>query len=213
MAYFLAPDVHMALVDGDVVLLDARRDQYACLAAGDAAEIRAGYPARCWEEGALVRELAVAGYLTLTSAAPVALRPPPPLPEQDLHMLAGDLPRPSARDLIEAAVSGLATAWRLRTQRPRRWLRCHAERPVPQDYCIVLARRFAEAHLHLPGLARCLPRSLALIDYLDRHGAPAQLIFGVRTHPFEAHCWVQSGNVVLNDTLSRASWYTPIAWS
>jgi len=213
MRYDLAPDVHMALVDGDVVLLDARNDHYACLAACDAGAIRTGYAARRWEEDELVRDFAAAGFLVPASGAPVIVEPAPPLPAHDLHTLIGDVPRLSRGDLAMAMASGLATAWRLRLQRPRRWLRHRAGRAVPQDHCIALARRFAEAHLHVPGLARCLPRSLALIDFLDRHGATAQLIFGVRTHPFEAHCWVQTGDVILNDTVSRACWYTPIAWS
>lgn len=213
MRYDLAPDVHMALVDGDVVMLDARNDLYACLAACDAEAIRAGYAARRWEDGVLVREFVAAGYLVPASGAPMIVESAPPLPERDLHTLSGDVPRLSHADLVVAMASGLATAWRLRMQRPCRWLRQRADSNVPQDDCIALARRFAEAHLHLPGLARCLPRSLALIDFLDHHGATAQLIFGVRTHPFEAHCWVQSGDVILNDTVSRACWYTPIAWS
>ena len=213
MRYDLAPDVHMALVDDDVVLLDARNDLYACLAASDAGAIRSGYATRRWDDGGLVRELATAGYLVPASDAPTIVEPTPCLPRQDLHTLVGDIPRVSPADLIDAMVSGLSTAWRLRMQRPRHWLRRRAGGTIADDRCIALARRFAEAHLHLPGLARCLPRSLALIDFLDRRGATAQLIFGVRTHPFEAHCWVQSGDVILNDTVSRASWYTPIAWS
>jgi hypothetical protein len=203
----------MALVDDDVVLLDARNDRYACLSACDAEAIRMGYAARRWEDGVLARELIAAGYLVPASGMPTIVEAAPSLPKRDLHTLVGDIPRLSASDLIGATVSGLATAWRLRTQRPRHWLRARADGTDAQDRCIALARRFAEAHLYLPGLARCLPRSLALIDFLQRHGATAQLIFGVRTHPFEAHCWVQSGDVILNDTVSRASWYTPIAWS
>jgi Transglutaminase-like superfamily len=35
-------------------------------------------------------------------------------------------------------------------------------------------------------------------------------VFGVNADPFEAHCWVQAGSVVLNDTLGRVSSFTPI---
>jgi hypothetical protein len=213
MRYGLAPDTHMAVVDGDVVLLDARADRYACVAACDSAAIRTGYPARRWEDSSLVRELAESGYLEPASDTPVIARQLPPAPEQDLHMLHGDLPLPAPSDLVHAALSALSTAWRLRTQRPMHWLRSGADNEVRKDACVAEARRFAEAHLYLPRLTRCLPHSLALLDFLKRRGCPAQLIFGVRTHPFEAHCWVQAGAVVLNDTLSHARWYAPIAWS
>jgi hypothetical protein len=35
-------------------------------------------------------------------------------------------------------------------------------------------------------------------------------VFGVNADPFEAHCWVQAGNVVLNDTVAWVSGFTPI---
>lgn len=213
MRYGLAPHVHIALVDGDVVLLDARSDRYACLPACDAREIRTRHAARWWQEGPLVSELAAAGYLAPTDTEPVAARTLPSVCEVDLHMLGGDAPPLSVPDLTAAALAGLMTAWRLSTQRPMHWFRSRHDQAPPPDKAIALARRFTEAQLHLPGLTRCLPRSLALLDFLARRRCPAQLVFGVRTHPFEAHCWVQAGNVVLNDTLSRIRWYTPIAWS
>jgi len=56
----------------------------------------------------------------------------------------------------------------------------------------------------------CMFDSLALIDFLRRYALFPKWTFGVMTDPFEAHCWVQNGHVVLNDSLERASKYTPI---
>jgi hypothetical protein len=56
----------------------------------------------------------------------------------------------------------------------------------------------------------CLFDSLALINFLARYGLYPDWVFGVSADPFEAHCWVQAGNVVLNDTLERVSAFTPI---
>jgi hypothetical protein len=213
MRYALAPHVHIACVDGDVVLLDAAADRYACLPACNAREIRSGHAARWWDQGSLVAELAAAGYLMPSAEPPGEGRPPPVTCELDLHMLGGDVPALTVQDLTATALAGVSTAWRLAAQRPMHWLRPRrGETPRP-DEAVALARRFTEAQLHLPRLSRCLPRSLALLDFLARRACPAQLVFGVRTHPFEAHCWVQAGNIVLNDTLSRVGWYTPIAWS
>lgn len=35
-------------------------------------------------------------------------------------------------------------------------------------------------------------------------------VFGVRTWPFAAHCWIQIGDLVVGDVLDRVRGYTPI---
>jgi hypothetical protein len=35
-------------------------------------------------------------------------------------------------------------------------------------------------------------------------------VFGVQSRPFAAHCWLQLGGVVLNDTVDHVKRYTPI---
>lgn len=57
---------------------------------------------------------------------------------------------------------------------------------------------------------QCLLRSLAMIDCLLANGVRANLVFAVATRPFRAHCWVQHGDLVLNDTLEGIGNYTPI---
>jgi hypothetical protein len=56
----------------------------------------------------------------------------------------------------------------------------------------------------------CLYDSLALIEFLARNGIYADWVFGVQTRPFAAHCWVQQGDIVFNDTVEHVSGYTPI---
>jgi hypothetical protein len=46
--------------------------------------------------------------------------------------------------------------------------------------------------------------------FLAMSGVSAEWIFAVRSNPFEAHCWVQSGSVVLNDVIDEVRAYTPI---
>ena len=213
MQFALAPGTYITLIEGDVVLLDARADRYACLAACHAGPLRAGYPARRWKDGPLVRELAGSGYLVAASAIAPAMPEAPSPPETDLYMLGGDRPDIRPSDLCLGALAGLSAAWQLAVERPMHWLRPNGHDMSNTDRIVDEARRFAEVHLYLPRLARCLPHSLALNAFLQRRECPSQLVFGVRTHPFEAHCWVQSGAVVLNDTLSHVRWYTPIAWN
>jgi hypothetical protein len=56
----------------------------------------------------------------------------------------------------------------------------------------------------------CLYDSLALLEYLARYGIYADWVFGVQTRPFAAHCWVQHGDLVFNDTVEHVSGYSPI---
>jgi hypothetical protein len=56
----------------------------------------------------------------------------------------------------------------------------------------------------------CLYDSLALLLFLRRFDICPDWVFGVRTGPFAAHCWLQSGNVVLNDSVENVRSYTPI---
>jgi hypothetical protein len=56
----------------------------------------------------------------------------------------------------------------------------------------------------------CLFDSLALIEFLAPFGLYPSWVFGVTADPFQAHCWVQEGHVVLNDTIERVSTYNAI---
>ena len=56
----------------------------------------------------------------------------------------------------------------------------------------------------------CLFHGLALYKFLRRYGFRPTWIIGVRTVPFSAHCWVQLGAVLLDDTPERTLEFTPI---
>lgn len=56
----------------------------------------------------------------------------------------------------------------------------------------------------------CFFRSLALLKYLSLYRMSADWVFGVRLSPFSAHCWIQCGQVVLNERLDNVLNYTPI---
>lgn len=73
-----------------------------------------------------------------------------------------------------------------------------------------LAAAFQRLRLFYPRSYLCLFDSLALIHFLARFQVFPDWVFGVTADPFEAHCWVQAGNLVLNDTVARVSGFTPI---
>jgi hypothetical protein len=57
---------------------------------------------------------------------------------------------------------------------------------------------------------RCLHDSLILMHFLAGEGVFANWVIGVRTQPFGAHSWVQSGDTVLNDQHEHVRRYQPI---
>lgn len=57
---------------------------------------------------------------------------------------------------------------------------------------------------------KCLFDSLVLVEFLHRYHVSASYVIGVTAKPFSAHCWVQSGAVVLNDDVERVAQFTPI---
>lgn len=56
----------------------------------------------------------------------------------------------------------------------------------------------------------CLLDSLTLLHFLAAYGVYPEWVFGVRTAPFDAHCWVQRGELLFNDHPDRVSQYSPI---
>jgi hypothetical protein len=57
---------------------------------------------------------------------------------------------------------------------------------------------------------QCLFDALALSEFLAGFGIHPQWIFAVQARPFAAHCWLQQGDIVLNDTVEHVRRYAPI---
>jgi len=57
----------------------------------------------------------------------------------------------------------------------------------------------------------CLPRSLALYQFLLSVGVPADHCIGVQRYPFKAHAWVESGNRVLCDSADFVRLFAELA--
>lgn len=74
----------------------------------------------------------------------------------------------------------------------------------------MLAQAFERTTSLLGRTDRCLIRSIAMVSACRRLGISAQLVIGVRSEPFVAHCWVQRDDAVLNDTVEHIRSFTPI---
>lgn len=66
------------------------------------------------------------------------------------------------------------------------------------------------ARLYVPVDMCCLLDSVAMAKFLRRRQLYAHIVFGVALDPFSAHCWVQAGDLVLNDTVGNVNSHTPI---
>ena len=86
-----------------------------------------------------------------------------------------------------------------------------AQRPA-DDLQILryLVAAFNSLRLWYPRAYLCLFDSLALLEFLSWHGIYPRWTSGVTADPFQAHCWLQDGPIVLNDVLSRVCGFTPI---
>jgi len=95
--------------------------------------------------------------------------------------------------------------------RERRRVNAVASEPS-NEQILELASAFGRSRLYVPfeTSTSCLLDSIALTKYLADHRISTHIVFGVTSNPFSAHCWVQHGDLVLNDTVGNAASYTPI---
>jgi hypothetical protein len=99
-----------------------------------------------------------------------------------------------------------ATAYRNRKSVPRK----NVAPATLENELLQATHQFASARRYVPIEPICLLDSLSLLRFLSRRRLTANIIFGVTPEPFAAHCWIQAGDIVLNETLSDTHAHTPI---
>jgi Transglutaminase-like superfamily len=211
MSVPLAPHIHLAVLGDDIVLLDVLGDAYVCLPGGlDQLRPSLDRAAISPADEEVLAELAGAGFVGGT--ADRYRSHPPPLPRDDLGSHESNSLR--AGDVLRLVASVWDLAWRYRGQSFGEILAFVAAapkgRPESADDIIRLARLFQRYAIWLPIPRKCLVRSFVLLRFLQRSGLNAQWVFGVRTWPFGAHCWLQLGAVALDDFPERLAAYQPI---
>lgn len=123
--------------------------------------------------------------------------------------------------IVPVGIRDLLAVWRA-YRRTRRVLRRHgfsnligrmpkkSEKPFGASDAADAARQFLRCRTLLSIKEDCLIESLSMLAYLRGRGCAAEVIFGVTAVPFQAHCWVQSAGVLLNDHPDHVSAYAPI---
>jgi hypothetical protein len=205
----LRPGLHAVDIDDDVALLDVEADRYLCLPEAGPAW-RAGVPDDP-SQAPLLAALRDAGLAlpqprrrsSSSCLAPPrrrALQPGAALTWADMAALAGAL-----LDLGRG-YRGRRFAVSLAYARPRPPSPGEPDDPELHRLCAA----FDRAVIWLPLSGKCLLRSFLLLRFLQRRGHDALWVFGVRLWPFAAHCWLQVGDVCLDDWPERLAPYTPI---
>lgn len=210
----LREDVFMAQADGLMIFLDLGGDRYFALSSEVSARLRSVIDAN--GEGAeedIVRRLrqarAIAGPQHVGRRfAPTQTHEP----RREVEIgRCGRL----------AAMAAAACRWRAERVLRRRHLadiirrrnqeRLGAIEQEPDQEAIVKAAcAFAAARALRGARNACLKEALALLYYLGPRARAADWVFAVKGAPFAAHCWIQLGDIVLNDSVENVCAYTPI---
>ncbi|MGH9587636.1 MAG: lasso peptide biosynthesis B2 protein, partial [Acidobacteriaceae bacterium] len=134
-------------------------------------------------------------------------------------------PRPPFREHVSmrhaaryfASALGAKTALRMRSlyrivlsERRKAAMRADVRRTFDPARAAPLCSAYARMRVIATGPRQCLFDALALKLFLAKYGVFPDWIFGVRINPFAAHCWLQDGRTVLNDSLDSVRRFTPI---
>lgn len=220
MPYRLRDNVCYCRVDDHLVFLDLDRDCYFRLSRRLETVLLACLHGDAPPETD-VNELVRRGLMTCDARAGSQLPNPdcePPL--RSSMEQKSDMPRLGLQVVLEVVSIVCSMQLQLKTRRLVRvidalidYRRCSTAGTVStSDEASLLraASLFRRARLYAPIETCCLLDSLSMLRFLARRHLSAKLVLGVTDDPFSAHCWVQAGAWVLNDTIGNAIAYTPI---
>lgn len=220
MPHPLCDGLSYCLIDGDPIFLDLHANRYFRLKG----EMKSSFDRyKCGIPTASdIEELVSAKILTKTQES--ALPTPETTHTQPTRSVIEDpnaLVSTSPEALISAAKSVYVTMIQLRTMSLSRIVAKLASAQAQarmrsrmtsggHERLMRLSSMYNRARISVPTKRICLLDSVAMIKFLAARGLHADLVFGVTAHPFSAHCWVQAGATVLNDTVGYAAAHTPI---
>lgn len=217
MFWRILPHANICAASGRLVLLDVRQDRYFLVPPSTESVMRNWLD--CAHAASPPEEVSI----LLGRSGTVCARDPEPtnaLKERVTVPVALDCSLSSedtgaaAGPWRIAAILALTLA-KLRLQSLHAILSEHACRRVPCTGAdtaptLMQAAAFAASRSLAPFARNCLLDSLALDRVLTARGLPALLVFGVKLDPFEAHCWLQVRDAILNDSYDHVSRFTPI---
>ena len=208
-----APTIFAAQCGQDVVMLDLSRNDYLVVAgAGKWTDMDPLTGSLDIDDDGLAAQLSNCGLIFAASKPATVQRRTAPQAREDIF--AAESQRPGLGDM-------LAFAWVMVEMIPLYWLRSFArlvhlqERPKgevrqPSEALVRSALVFERMLVWAPFQGKCLFRAAMLRRFLHRRGLRADWVFGARTWPFSAHCWLQVGEVVINDRVDHVAGFAPV---
>ena len=230
--YYLSADLYVCLSDARVVLLDLRRDKYLALDQDASSLLQPVVSALGSQEGICeaAPEPDVRAVLADLRASGILCTDPPPRarhetshplirPQRAIH------PLPPYRECVTTrqtaryimCVVRAKSALRLRSiyrivlaERRKASARPLASRMLDATRVTELCSVYSRLRVIATGPRQCLFDSFALKLFLAKYRVFPDWIFGVRLNPFAAHCWLQHGDTLVNDSLDAVRRFTPI---
>lgn len=212
MPYAPPPHVKLASAGGDLVIFDMLQDEYLAIPRDSAANVLSALADEPHDHlDPALTELLESGLLVIGHEhwRPHEGSPPAALP--DPAPVARRYSIPLLVSFLLAAVQTYLSYKRgkaIASMQPKGSI---AAASLSPDNMAAIIAQFTWLRGLVPGSGRCLIQSMLLIRFLGHLGIRPELVFGVRTHPFEAHCWVEWDAHVLNDSPDHVRWFTVIA--
>ena len=217
--YALRPGLHYAVSNGRVAFLDVARDRYFCLPTGLEPAFLQSIGNEDDLDPAVARDLVAHHVLVQALPATEPYAPAHPL-QPTSSLLEGSTPPAGCKGgslgvlavvartcLREKVLPFSARLAHLKVGKSRAGSSPPASEIPPLEEAV---HRFVRYRPLAPVERSCLRDSLALADYLVARGHLPELVIGVMMDPFAAHCWLQSGQMVLNDGVDRPASFSPI---
>jgi hypothetical protein len=216
MKHFNLPEhLHFCEMDGQRIFLDLAGDRYFGLPAGPDAAFTALLATGADAPANIdVEPLLRAGVIIAAPHGKPLEATRHPCPERSL---LEDGPPPatfSPSDLIETAALVIMAKRAVRSKRLASLLARSSRSGKTASESAHrrnrLIGRFLAVRPFVPVTPNCLHDSLALRRFLERRQIAPDLVIGAKLHPFAAHCWLQQGTIVLNDSLASACGFMPV---
>jgi hypothetical protein len=232
----VADHVRACAVDGQVILLDLRRSKYVGVGGTQSRALARsidGWPglsaepdsvASAIDADTLASPLLAQGLVTRAPRAAPAPKSSSTvtLAEATRSLNAEDaVPRPRLgwRRVARVLQTSTATALQLRVRSLGsiadsvfdRMSTCRSDGSLSLDLLQEAVAAYMRLRLYVfSAHDRCLHDSLTLLRFLQAEGISPRWVIGVRTHPFGAHSWLQTGETVVNDQHEHVRAYHPI---
>lgn len=205
--------IGFGLVDGEPIFMDARTDSYFTLDAEQTPDLAPLVDGT----GRIDCDPHLAEVLGLGDEHAVIVRAECPRPARSLVDEPASDRRPRPADLLSTASAVISIRSQLR-RRPIEMVLGGVLATAAGDTEVTacaaqlsaLTRRFLSARRIVPLKGNCLTDSLALLRLLGPARHAAMLVFGVKLHPFAAHCWVQANDLLLNDRMDNVAAFSPV---